>query len=164
VAGVLLASLALLAALAALGLVLFRNPLGAGVGRYNFSTPRDALFSGLEMDANHDLRAYIELHQIAEGPQIKEKLKTLEVRYEREYKGKKILFISYEEKHEKKHETAAFEKDAASGLWLRRFVSDYEVEKDDRNLAEEMRNWSANGDLGPRRGVDGREKDAGPPR
>ena len=131
----------------ALGLVLFRDPLGAGMSRYRFSTPKDSLISELQIEQNKDLRANIEYHTVRTDPALREKLKTLEVRKEAEWKGNKILFIVYEEKGVKKYDTPAFEKDADSGFWFPKYLSSSEVERDDKDLADKMNAWRQQGDV-----------------
>jgi hypothetical protein len=146
VASFVLSFLALAAGLTALGLVLFRNPLGHGMSRYKFSTPKEALVSTAEMEMNQDIRALLEYQAVQGKPRIKERLKTLVVSKEADWKDKKVLFILYEEKGEKKYQTVSFEKDTDSGLWYRTYVSSYEVQKEDKALAEEMRAWEAKGE------------------
>jgi hypothetical protein len=71
------------------------------------------------------------------------------VRKEAEWKGKKILFVAYEEKGVKKYNTIGFEKDAKTGFWLRHYVSSFEVRKDDERLARVMESWQDRGELNP---------------
>ncbi|HVS38438.1 MAG TPA: MJ0042-type zinc finger domain-containing protein [Gemmataceae bacterium] len=125
----------------ALGLVLFRDPLGGGMKRYRFSTPKDSLISQLQIEQNKDIRAMMELTALGNDPKVKEKLRTLEVRKEADWKGDKILFIVYEDKGVKKYETTAFERDVDSGVWFPKYVSRFDVENSDKDLAERMRAW-----------------------
>ncbi len=147
-AALIMSFLALAAAGVALGIVWFRSPFpGSGLKKYDFSTPAAAYRSRLEIEANKDLRAEIELQTELHGPQIKEHLRTLQVKKEAEWRGKKILFVSYEQKGVKKHETVAFEKDAKTGYWLRSYVSAYDVRNENRDLADQMESWSRSGSL-----------------
>src|SRR5262249_9207842 len=124
---VILGGSALAVSLLALALNLFRgNPLGAGLSKYDFSTPRAAMTSQWEMEVNGDIRALIEYGSTVNGPRIREKLKTLDVRKEAEWHGKKILFIRYESDGVKRYETVGMEKDAKSGFWMNRYVDDFE--------------------------------------
>jgi len=54
---------------------------------------------------------------------------------------------SYEQEGVKKFSTEAYEKDTKSGLWHRKFVSRFEVEKDDKQLARQMNSWEMSGEL-----------------
>ncbi len=150
IAGLGMSSLALLLSGVALGVVFFRNPLpGSSVKKYDFSTPKAALTSQLQMEQNKDLRASLEMSTLVEGPKIEEKLKTLDVRKEAEWSGKMVLFVAYEEKGVKKYDTIGFEKDAKTGFWMRRYVSAYDVRKDNPRLADTMESWRARGELNP---------------
>ena len=140
--------LSLLVALAALGIALFRDPLGSGISKYNFSTPRTALESYLKMRINQDMRAEIELRSLFEGKQLKEELNTLDVRKEVEFQGKKILFVAFKKNGVNKYNILSFEKDAGTGFWERTHVGAYEVEKDNKELATQMRRWEESGELG----------------
>ena len=140
--------LSLLVALAALWIALFRDPLGSGISKYNFSTPRNALESYLKIQINHDMRAEIELSSLVRGKDLKEELSTLDVRKEVEFRGKKMLFVAFKEKGVNKYDILSFEKDADTGFWIRTGVGAYEVEKDNKELANQMRRWEESGELG----------------
>jgi predicted Zn finger-like uncharacterized protein len=149
-AGLGMSALALVLSGVALGLVFFRNPLpGSSLKKYDFSTPKAALTSQLEMERDQNLRAGMEMNGLVEGPLVQEKLRTLDVRKEAEWKGKKILFVAYEQKGVKKYNTIGFEKDAKTGFWLRHYVSSFEVRKDDERLARVMESWQDRGELNP---------------
>jgi predicted Zn finger-like uncharacterized protein len=143
------AALALVLALVALGVAVFRNPLGAGLAKYSFTTPKNALVSHLEIQASKDIRAMMELDNVREGPQVREKIRTLDVKKEAEWKGTTILFVSYERKGVKKYEVVGFEKDASTGYWLRTYFSRYDLEKDNAELGRQIRSWETKGDLNP---------------
>src|SRR5262245_20426907 len=69
---------ALLLALIALLVACFRDPLGSGMSRYDFSTPRAAVQSEAKIAANGDVRAVLEREGVG-GKKAKEKARTLEV-------------------------------------------------------------------------------------
>jgi hypothetical protein len=142
-----LSGLAAALALVALGVALFRDPLGSGMKNYNFTTPRAALESSVKIEMNKDLRAMMEFESKVRGSQQKEKLDTLEVRKEAEFRGKKILFITFKADGVSKYRTEGFEKDAKTGLWMSVHVGSYEVEKDDKELGEQMERWTKSGEL-----------------
>jgi len=64
--------------------------------------------------------------------QIQEKLKTLTVSHEAEWRGKKILFVKYQEGGVPKYDTEAFEKDVETGMWFPSRT--YELERVIRHL------------------------------
>ena len=142
-----LAALGFVLGATALGLIFFHDPLGGGMGRYRFSTPRDSLMSALQIEQNKDIRAEIQLNSLRSDRLLAEKLKTLEVHREAEWKGNKILFIVYEEKGVKKYETPTFEKDADTGYWFPKYVSSFEV--DDKDLSQKMTDWQQKGETKP---------------
>ena len=140
--------LSLLVALAALWIALFRDPLGSGISKYNFSTPRNALESYLKIQINHDMRAEIELSSLVRGKDLKEELETLEIRKEVEFQGRKILFVAFKQKGVNKYEVTGFEKDAETGFWKQTGASAYSVEDANKELADQMRRWEKSGELG----------------
>jgi ribosomal protein S27AE len=143
-----LPSLSLVIAVAALGVAVFRDPLGSGISKYDFTTPRAALESRMKMELNQDIRAMMEFQIRVRGKKEKERLATLEVRKEAEYQGKKILFIAFKVDGVNKYDTESFEKDASTGFWIPAYVGAYEVEKDNKELADQMRRWKSSGELG----------------
>lgn len=143
-----LASLSLLVALVALGVAFFRDPLGSGVSKYDFSSPRAALESRMKIEMNRDMRAMMELESLFEGKRQKERLDTLEVRKEAEFRDKTLLFIAYKQDGVYKYSIYGFEKDAGTGYWREKYVSDYDVEKENKELAAEMRRFRTSGQLG----------------
>ena len=127
--------------------MVFSNPAGKACKRYDFSTPKASLFSLAEMGANNDILAEEELRSLSNSLKMKERLKTLKVNKEVEWKGKKILFISYDRNGLTRHETPIFEKDDKTGFWLpARRVSTSEIRSDDHELAKAMQEWEENSD------------------
>ncbi len=138
--GFLMGGLALLVALAALGLTLFRDPLGGGLRKYNFSTPRDSIVSQSRMLSDMDFRAMMELGKIMNGKRDEEKIRTLDIRKEVDYAGKKIIFYAYEFKGKKQHGVDFFEKDNDTGYWLPD-RSDFRWREDLRKDRPEVEEW-----------------------
>lgn len=125
----------------------FCDPLGSGISKYDLSTPKAALVSQMKMQLNTDIRAVLELESRLKGRTLKEAISTLDVRKEAEYRGRKLLFVSFKEDGVTKHKVEAFTKDANTGFWIPDYVGEYEVEKDDKDLAAQMRRWKERGDL-----------------
>lgn len=140
-------SLALIVAIVALVLPLFRDPLGSGLDSYDFSTPKAAMESRLKIRLNHDIRAQFELEKKLEGKRRQEELDTLEVKKQAEFRGRKILFVTYKQEDVSKYEVQSYEKHADSGFWVRSHVNEFEVEKEDKELAAQMRSWRKSGEL-----------------
>lgn len=143
----LLSCAALVVALVALGVVVFRDPLGSGIRHYDLSTPRASLESQIKMELDGDIRARLELQRQIQGKMLKERLSTLRVRKEAIFRGKKILFLAYKENGVDKYLTKSFEKDANTGFWLPTYVSTYEVTNEDKDLAAQMKRWEESGEL-----------------
>lgn len=138
--------LSLLVALAALWIALFRDPLGAGISKYNFSTPRIAYESYLKIRINQDQRAKTELYRLFYERDLKEELDTLEIRKEVEFQGKKILFVAFKAKGVNQYKTSSFEKDAETGFWKE--ASSYVERNSNEELADQMSRWEKSGELG----------------
>jgi hypothetical protein len=149
VVGLVLSILALLTALAALGWQFFRpHPLGKGIGGYDFSSPKAALQSQLKIEEDIDVLAQIELQKIRRSKELEEELRTLDVRKEEPWKQDMIIvFFSYQQKGTKHYETRGFEKDAKTGHWLPKYISPFEVEKENAALAKRMRDWQGGGKM-----------------
>lgn len=143
-----LSSLALIVSLAALARSFLHDPLGSGLSKYDLTSPKACLISELKIEQAQDVRAELQLAQLRRGPKkIAERLKTLEVRKETEWNGKKILFISFEENGIKHYDVRGFEKDAESGLWMPSHVDAFTVGRDNRPLADQMEKWERAGQL-----------------
>jgi hypothetical protein len=127
----------------------FSNPFGDGLSGYNFDSPASAYKSEMEMEMKRDLRAFIALNHKLKSKETQEHLDTLKVDEEVEFKKKekdgttdyKVLFTSYKRKGAVKKEVITMENDAESGLWHRRYLSPYDVEKDNKELAKKMQSW-----------------------
>jgi hypothetical protein len=92
-----LASIALVIALMALFLSIFREPLGpvyrmnwhafsSPLSGYDFSTPAAALQSSMKAEYNRDIRAMMEFTRLSEEKELKERIDTLEIKKEVEVK------------------------------------------------------------------------------
>ena len=80
-------------------------------------------------------------------PKAQEKLRTLQIKKEAEWKGAKLLFVSYEEGGIPKFEVAGLEKDASSGLWFPKHFSRYSLPDDAKSLKQAIEAWESDGTL-----------------
>lgn len=127
-----------------------RAPFTSGLSSYDFSNPTAAYKSQLQMENNMDIRALMELRNKLKDKELKEKVDTLSVDSELDFKSKKkdeeidykILFIKYKSKGKDKKEYVAMKKDADSGLWQSSYLSTYDVESTNKELAKKMREYS----------------------
>jgi hypothetical protein len=131
--------------LVALGLYFFTDPLGPGLARYDFTTPRAALISQAQIQLRHDVRAALELQALTAGGNLQEKVNTLEVNKEADWNGVRILFVSYREDGVKRYETAGFEKNARTGLWAPAPVPLGAVREQNPELAKQIESWEKDG-------------------
>jgi hypothetical protein len=131
-----LASLLMSSACVAWNLV-HRNPLGKGLRSYDFSTPEKAMRSHLQISANHDVRALIELASIESDAEAK--LKSLKVHKQAEYRGRKILFVSFDKDGVGTHDIEGFEKHADTGFWFPRATYSFDIE--DQDLKKSIQEW-----------------------
>jgi hypothetical protein len=150
-----LALLAFLQSLAAASGVYYllyvrEDPLGKGLSRYDFSTPASALKSGIQMEADHDLKAALEFERKTQKKDFQEILNTLEVKKEAEWGGRKILFVSFKRDGVTVFATRAFEKHADSGYWVKADVMLPSVRQNNQELAEAMDRWEKTGELEPK--------------
>ncbi|MCR9293330.1 MAG: hypothetical protein NXI32_11470 [bacterium] len=119
------------------------DPLGKGLAGYDFSTPEAACKSRLQINANQDFRASLELQELTASQKFDENIETLSVHKEVNSRGQKLLFISYNNNGRSTYEVQGFEKKADSGMWFPKYVSSYSVKQYDPGLAEEMDSWKA---------------------
>jgi hypothetical protein len=118
-----------------------RDPLGKGVGSYDFSTPEAGAKSVFQIEANQDIRAQLELERLKEG-NPKDTIRTLEINRVVDFEEKKVVFASYMHKGGKRRRLLGFEKDLESKLWIPVYVSPYKVMKTNEQLAKEMEAWT----------------------
>jgi hypothetical protein len=134
-----MASAALVVAVLALGGA--GDPLGKGLDAYDFSSPKTALVSDMEMRRNMDIRAQLDLERLRQNDNIDEKLTSVEVDRQATYDDKQILFVSWTEDGKKQYKAEAFEKHEKSGLWFRTYLSAYDVT--DEILKEDINAWES---------------------
>ena len=123
----------------------YRNPLGAGISAYDFTTPPKAIDSSLAITLNADIRAMMDLQRLKDR-HAKEKRATLKIHRDADYEGKKILFISFKEDGITQRDTEAFEKHADTGLWFPAYVSEYDMDDAVLKLAIEAWKNKVDGD------------------
>lgn len=121
--------------------------LGGGIKQYDLTTPKATAISQLRMTESNDLRAFLELQRIKEGTKPQEKLKTIQFFTESEYKGAKLLFVSFEEDGIKKYDVLGFQKNAGTGLWYPDDVSTYEATNSGLDVSTMIRSWRLSGPL-----------------
>lgn len=117
------------------------DPLGKGLDSYDFSSPEKALVSDMEMRRNMDIRAQLDLERLRQGDDVDEKLESVEVDRQATYDDKQILFVSWTEDGKKKYKAEAFEKDEKTELWVRTYLSAYDVT--DEILKEDINAWES---------------------
>lgn len=135
------ASVALLLSLGTFIFQMMSKPFGQGIDKYSFAEPLEAYKSALRMTINKDILAQIQFSAAINDRKLKEKLKTIKVHKVREYGGKTILFVEYDEAGLPKREVKGMEKDSASGFWYEVYVSTYGIEEQNPKLAKEMSEW-----------------------
>lgn len=118
------------------------DPLGKGIAAYDFSTPETAARSILQIDANGDVRAKIELGHLSDGGDPHGAAKTMEVVRVVDYQGTKVVFARYAQGGKTRRRVFTFEKDLATKLWRPNYLSSYRVRDTDEQLAKEMSDWT----------------------
>jgi hypothetical protein len=137
-----LSILALVIALAAGAYVVYRDPPWGRLSRYDFRTAEKAYLSHLRIEATGDIQAMIELQRKAVRKQMREKLDTVQVQRNEEFRGKRILFIEYQQDGSRRREIAYFEPDAdRSNEWKPTFISDDEIRSLNPALADKIAQW-----------------------
>ena len=120
------------------------------LAKYDFSSPKQTILSHRKVETDFDLLARFELERRYgrdRKEQANEFARTLEIRKETDWQNKKVVFYSYEQKGVKQYFADGFEKDSHSGFWLARYVSEFDVEKENNQLASYMRSWRAKGEF-----------------
>jgi len=100
--------------------------------KYDFSSPEAALRSDLTMTRDGDFDAIRAYYRDFNRAVASEVLKSLHIEGVREYKGAKLLYLSFTERGEPVRECRFYVKDAESGLWgedrkMRNRLKDAEV-------------------------------------
>jgi hypothetical protein len=134
-----MASAALVVAVLALGGS--GDPLGKGLDHYDYSSPEKALVSDLEMRRDLDIRAQLDLERLRQNEHVDEKIASMEIDRRATYDDKQILFVSWTEDDKKQYKAEAFEKHEKSGLWLRTYVSTYDIT--DEILKDDITAWES---------------------
>ena len=135
------ALVSLLLSLGTIAFLLKSKPLGEGIEKYSFTEPLEAYKSTLQMGINQDILAEIQFQAVINERKKKEELQTIKINKSREYGGKTILFIEYNDAGLPKHKIVTMDKDANSGFWHEEYMGYYEIEDKNPVLAEEMKEW-----------------------
>jgi hypothetical protein len=125
-------ALSLILSVSALVLVLLAGRAQPSHRKYDFTSPEAALRSDWTMTRNGDFDAIRAFYRDFNRAVAAEALDSLHIERTREYKGAKMLFLSYTERGEPVRECRFFVRDAESGLWgedrkLRMRIRDAEV-------------------------------------
>ena len=140
-------SIAVLASAFATFRVLRTDAAHKPLSAYDFSSPASALSAQSQMLADGNYPALIQADIRRNGPKAQEKIRTLQIKKEAEWKGTKLLFISYEVGGIPKFEVAGMEKDASSGLWFPKHVSRYSLPDEAKSLKQSIEAWESDGTL-----------------
>lgn len=114
---IILSVVAIVISLGTLARTYYHKPLGEGMSRYDMTTPKAAIESQLRMVADSDLLAVLEMNLLGDDDLAAEKLRTLEVAKESEWRGSKVLFVRFEQNGIKKYDAEYLSKDAKTGIW-----------------------------------------------
>jgi hypothetical protein len=138
--------LALLIAVTTACYVVFRDPPWGHLGKYDYSSPEQALRSDMRIRANGDMPALIELEGQMLRKAEKERLASLEVKRTAEFKGKTALFIQFKStdknsKEEKERKQVVwYAKDDVTGRWERTDLGE-DIRQLDKKLAQDIAEW-----------------------
>lgn len=119
------------------------KPLSA----YDFSTPAAAVTAQTRILADGNYPALMEKEFRGSTRKAKEKLRTLEIKKEAEWKGTKLVFVSFEEGGVRKFAVEAFEKEADSGLWFPVDFSRRSLPGEALSLEQSIDAWERDGTL-----------------
>jgi hypothetical protein len=141
-----LSVLTLLLALGALVfslLAFFRSPssLGRGLRAYDLSTPESATQAIWQIEANRDLAAREDLDDLHDDPATV--LRTLKIQetLHAPVKNMKIVLFSYQRNGKEKHDYWGFVKHHTKEMWMKVWVSDFELEPAHPDVARRLRDW-----------------------
>ncbi|MCP5070817.1 MAG: hypothetical protein GY946_29990 [bacterium] len=129
-------------ALVLAGVALWKTPgpllaSGTGLDAYDFSTPEAAFRSGLEMQANKDIGAMLSFGRLLQ----QERYRTAKVADSALHGDQVILFVSFEEDGKAVYKTQGTKRLQGTDIWVKDYISHYDVKKDDPKLAERMEEW-----------------------
>jgi hypothetical protein len=147
-----LSGLALVIALFTLIYVLVSDPLGSGLGKYDFSNPRASFKSRLEIEKNADMRAMIQYERkfrdkTPKGKAVAEELESYRVRKEVEFGSKKGLFITAKVNGREMHSVHWYEKDSDSGYWIESEINQAALAKEQPEVAEAIGKFLQTGEV-----------------
>jgi hypothetical protein len=162
-AALIVALLALAVSIFAAAWAYFHDPLGKGLGAYDFSTPEGAVRSELEVQLNQDWRARLEMDAIRNAKRHQEFLDSLEIHktldYDRTGEARiandsdyepvwKVVLLTYRQEGRKQHSYRFFRKHKESGMWLQAYASLFSIRGE---LRKEIDDWNRQFVLGNRR-------------
>jgi hypothetical protein len=117
------------------------DPLGPGLKKYDLSSPEAALKSRLTMGNEVDIRALMELESYRNS--LKQKLATLKVEKQVPFDDKAILLVSYKDGSKDRFTFETYAQHKETGYWLPTFVSTFDIERTNPQLANEIHQWEA---------------------
>ena len=118
---------------------------GTGMGAYDFSTPESAYRSTLEMQAEQDISAMIEVGKLVQ----EERHRTIKVEDSAQHEDRVVLFISFEEDGKRVYKTQGMKRLRGKDIWIQDYVSRYDVKSKNSTLAERMEEWEERGEDAP---------------
>jgi len=129
--------LALLISLGTAAYTLTRDPLKGRLGKYDFSTPEEAYRSSVRMAADGDYVARMEREGKLIAPQAREQFLTSKIKSE-SYRGKVVLFITFERNGKPRNLVRWFEKDPETQMWKRSWQMKSETALGGGGLPQEL--------------------------
>lgn len=135
---------------AAITLHYLDNPLGKGAKHYDFSTAQASFLSNLQIIADNDVRAQMELSELMNGEEAREKRTSVQVTKEHDFRGKKFLFFTYTRGGIPKRDVQAFERHVKSGYWYPTEGVPLFINRDDKELdqmGQLVTKWKEKGTL-----------------
>jgi hypothetical protein len=124
------------------GLALWKTPgplpsLGSAISAYDFSTPEAAWRSGLEMQANEDLRAIVAFGRLLQ----EERNRTTKIEDSALDGDRVVLFLSLEEDGEPIYKTQGMKRLKDQDIWVPDYISSYSLRSGNAELATRMEEW-----------------------
>jgi hypothetical protein len=132
------------------------DPLGKGLSQYDFSTPKAALISSMEIQNKFDIKAIMQLAAATSDHifgNAAEKQRTLKVWKEAEWRGNKVLFCSFERDGITEYSCEAVERNAQTGRWMPSSLplifenAGDSVSEEDKRLSKMVSRWKESGTL-----------------
>jgi hypothetical protein len=142
--------LALLVAVSTAVYVVYRDPPGGRLSKYDFRTPEAAAISYAKIEGNNDFRAQMELMNKLYGKYAREKANTLDVGKTLTHRsGMQVVFLNYTHDNMPIHEVQWFEKDADTGMWQ---PTHSPPDVQNTPLGQEIREWLSQAGFVPPKG------------